>query len=181
MLNSRRNYNNRKAKAIAAMPLATILLAAAILSALLFVGTINHTALAQQNITGSRSTAITDIAASSSTSACVPTQTRVGGGSDTTTAMNLSSTTSQRNQTTLSEVRMHLEEACMAAQNDDMQGVFMHLNLALKALGGGSTQENTNSTTGSTTHTTTGTEAVVHGRAATGPSDDYDATADDDG
>ena len=32
---------------------------------------------------------------------------------------------------------MHLEEARTAAQNDDMEGVLLHLDLALNALGGG--------------------------------------------
>ena len=37
---------------------------------------------------------------------------------------------------------MHIEEACMAAQNGDMQGVLMHLNLALNVLEASGTQGN---------------------------------------
>ena len=33
-----------------------------------------------------------------------------------------------------SDVRGYIEQACMAAQNGDMQGVMMQLNLALNAL-----------------------------------------------
>ena len=42
------------------------------------------------------------------------------------------------NQTT-SEVRLHLEEARTALQNDDIEGALMHLDLALNALGGNAT------------------------------------------
>jgi hypothetical protein len=38
-----------------------------------------------------------------------------------------------------SEVRLHLEEALTALQNNDTQGAMMHLDLALGALGGNST------------------------------------------
>src|SRR5215208_6815803 len=38
-----------------------------------------------------------------------------------------------------SEVREHIEEACMAAQGNDTEGVLLHLNLALNALGGNMT------------------------------------------
>ena len=34
---------------------------------------------------------------------------------------------------------MHIEQACIAAQNNDTQGVLMNLNLALNALGGNMT------------------------------------------
>jgi plastocyanin len=44
-------------------------------------------------------------------------------------------------------VRMRIEEACMALQNNDTQGAMMQLNLALIELGGG-TQGNVTSTTG---------------------------------
>ena len=38
-----------------------------------------------------------------------------------------------------SEVRVHMEEALAALQNNDTQGAMMHLDLALSALGGNST------------------------------------------
>jgi hypothetical protein len=57
------------------------------------------------------------------------------------------------NQST-SEVRMHIEEACMALQNNDTQGAMMQLNLALIELGGG-TQGNMTSTPGEITGCTT--------------------------
>jgi hypothetical protein len=52
---------------------------------------------------------------------------------------------------------MHIEQACMAAQNNDTQGVLMNLTLALNALGN-ATQGNMTTTTtgGDTTATTTG-------------------------
>jgi hypothetical protein len=55
-----------------------------------------------------------------------------------TTVTNATSTAGGGNQST-SEVIMHIEQACIAAQNNDTQGVLMNLNLALNALGGNMT------------------------------------------
>jgi hypothetical protein len=73
-------------------------------------------------------------------SACGPTTQTGGGGNQST-----------------SEARSHIEQACMALQNNDIQGALMELNLALNALvssnvtttaGGGNA---TNATGGGTT------------------------------
>ena len=63
--------------------------------------------------------------------------TTTGGGGANVTGTNATSTTTGGggNQST-SAVRMHIEQACMAAQNNDTQGVLMNLTLALNALGG---------------------------------------------
>jgi hypothetical protein len=84
-------------------------------------------------------------------SACTPTQTGGGGGGtnatvgNTTTAttgtMTANATTTAGgggNQTTSSPTQL-IEQACIAAQNNDTQGVLMNLNLALNALGGNMT------------------------------------------
>jgi hypothetical protein len=87
-------------------------------------------------------------------SACTPTQMAGGGGGGTnatagnaTTAttgtMTANATTTAGgggggNQTTSSPTQL-IEQACIAAQNNDTQGVLMNLNLALNALGGNMT------------------------------------------
>jgi hypothetical protein len=122
-----RSNNNRTAKAIAAMPIAGILVAASLLLSGLSVIGSYHAVLAQQNMTEG------------------------GGGNATTGAVGGNATTGAvgGNQT---EVILHLEEVRTALQNNDIQGALMHLDLALNVLGGG-TQGNMTSTTGSTNST----------------------------
>jgi hypothetical protein len=144
--------NNKKAKAIAAIPMAGVIVAAALLSGLVsFIGSSYYQpAIAQGNIT---SNATTTTGGGAQSSACAPTQTGGGGnqtgGGGATTGTNATTAGGGGNQSTTSEVRLHIEEACMAAQNGDMQGVLMHLNLALNAL------SNMTTTTGATNATTT--------------------------
>ncbi|MDQ3902023.1 MAG: hypothetical protein M3247_00010 [Thermoproteota archaeon] len=137
--------------------------------------------MAQQGSTADGGdTATTDSIAQSS-SACDLPQTGVGASDRNLTGTNSASGTVGRTNTTSSEVQLHIQEACIAAKDGDMQGVLMYLNLALKALGvDGSTQDNIASTTGGSTDATTSQEATVHGRAATGPYDDYDEMPDAD-
>src|SRR5919108_2352310 len=118
------NNNNRTSKAIAAMPIAGIVVAASLLlmSGLSGVGSY-HSVLAQQNMTG---------------------------GGNVTTGGNATTTgAAAGNQT---ELIMHLEEVRTALQNNDIQGAMLHLDLALNLLGV-SAQANTTSTTGSTNST----------------------------
>ncbi|HEX6253976.1 MAG TPA: hypothetical protein VFZ55_07135 [Nitrososphaera sp.] len=81
-------------------------------------------------------------------SACDPTQMAGGGGTNATagnatTATNATMTANATtagggNQTTSSPTQL-IEQACIAALNNDTQGVLMNLNLALNALGGNMT------------------------------------------
>jgi hypothetical protein len=83
-------------------------------------------------------------------SACDPTQMAGGGGGGTnatagnaTAATNATMTANATtagggNQTTSSPTQL-IEQACIAALNNDTQGVLMNLNLALNALGGNMT------------------------------------------
>src|SRR5919108_1240203 len=164
-IDNRKNNNNSRTKAIAAtIPMAGIIVAAALLSGLLSVFSSYQPAIAQ-NMTGTNATSAGGTSAGGGgaqpSSACAPTQTgggtaggqnattnatSAGGGGATTagnatTSINATSTTAGggNQSTTTSEVRLHIEEACMAAQNGDMQGVLMHLNLVLNALGGNMT------------------------------------------
>lgn len=117
-----RNNNNRTAKAITAMPIAGIVIAASLLLSGLSLVSSYHPALAQQNMTG-------------------------GGGNATN-----ATTTGAATGGTQSEVMLHLEEVRTALQNNDIQGAMMHLDLAINVLGGGtqgnmtSTTGSTNST-----------------------------------
>jgi hypothetical protein len=119
---NRRDKNNRTAKAIIAMPVAGIAIAASLLLSGLSLVSSYHPALAQQNRTG-------------------------GGGN----AIN-ATTTGAVTGGTQSEVMLHLEEVRTALQNNDIQGAMMHLDLAMNVLGGGtqgnttSTTDSTNST-----------------------------------
>ena len=121
------NNNNRTAKAIAAMPIAGLVVAESLpLSGLSVVGGSYHSVLAQQNMTEG------------------------GAGGNATTVTNATSA-GGGNQSS-SEVRLYLEEVRTALQNNDIQGALMHLDLALNQLGGG-TQGNMTSTTGPTNST----------------------------
>ncbi len=145
--------NNRRTKAIAAIPMAGILVATALLS---FIGSSYQSALSQQDLTGTTITTIPTNTTTTTTnatmggtgqsSACAPTQTGgggiagdtiTGGGGDATTGTTNATSTATTageggvNQSRTSEVRLHIEEACMALQNNDMQGAGIQLNLVL--------------------------------------------------
>jgi hypothetical protein len=128
--------NNRRAKAIAAMPIAGIVVAISLLlSGLSVIGGSYHSVLAQQNMTegGAGGNATTATGGAMGGNAATTTTTGATGGNQ-------------------SEVLMHLEEVRTALQNNDIQGAMMHLDLAMNLLGGG-TQRNMTSTTDSTNST----------------------------
>src|SRR5215204_4930351 len=155
------NNKDRKAKAIAAtIPIAGIVVAAAFLSGLSLIN--SYQPAIAQNMTGNATTTTTPptTGGGSAQSACAPTTTGGGGQNATTNATTTAATTgggsanaTAGNATTAtnatsaigggipsaSEVREHIEEACMAAQGNDTEGVLLHLNLALNALGGNMT------------------------------------------
>src|SRR3712207_1358349 len=109
------NNKNDRTKAIAAaIPMAGILVAAALLSALSFNN--YEPAIAQQ---GQNMTA--------------------GAGENATTAAGGNATTAAGGNQTTSEVIMHLEEVRTAIENDDDETALMHLDLAMNALGGNMT------------------------------------------
>jgi hypothetical protein len=150
------NDNHKKnTKRIAAIPMAgAIITAAILLSGLSLIGSYQQ-ALAQQNMTGSTGGATTNDTAT----------TTMGGGNTTTGGAG--------GNDSMSQVRMHLEEARTAIQNNDTQGALMHLDLAINAMGGASPiQGNLTGTEGGTTggNMTTGgagTEGGTTGGAGT--------------
>jgi hypothetical protein len=155
---SRRDSNNNndkdRNKAIAAIPIAGTVLATALMSGVVFLAGISYPlqAMAQQNMTGNATTTTTGGGGGGAapSSACAPT----GGGANVTgggaNVTGGGANVTGGNQST-SAVRMHIDEACMAAKNSDMQGVLMHLNLALQALSNMTTSAGGNVTTGGAT------------------------------
>jgi hypothetical protein len=172
------NNNIRKAKAIAAIPMAGIIVTAVLVSGLVpFMGNSYPPAIAQTGNT----TTTTSTTTGGGQFPCAPVQTGgAGGGGETTTGggtvgsggaggegtaggiitgsgtttggaattdMNAttSSTTTDEGNQPIGEVAIHIQEACLAAHNNDIPGVLLHLNLALDALnavrggGGGAT------------------------------------------
>ena len=143
------NNNIRKTKAIAAIPMGGItVVTAALVSGLVvvsFMGNSYQPAIAQTgNATGTTG---------GGQFPCAPVQTGGegggGGGQNTSTTaattMGGAATTADTNTTTattttdegnqaLGELAIHIQEACLAAHNNDIPGVLLHLNLALDAL-----------------------------------------------
>jgi hypothetical protein len=192
--NNKNDENSRRTNAIAAIPMAGIIVAAVLVSApLFFMGSSYQQTMAQINITtGSGVTGSTSSDGGDNLttigggdvqfSTCATIQT--GGAFDegvtvgrtsafddydaysegesgaatagTTNATSIMTAGRLGNQST-SDVRDHIEEACIALQVGDSQGALMFLDMALNALGGNGPQGNVTSTTsGITNGTTTG-------------------------
>ena len=171
-LNDSNNKNNRRTKPTAALPMTgAIVTAAILLSGLsLISNNINYQpAIAQQqNLTegggGDTTTDNTTTTAGGATQGGNATAAGAGGGG--------------ANQST-SELRMNLEQARTALQNNDTQSAMIFLDMALSAMGGG-TQSNitgSSTTTAGGGNATTGSEEGVS-VGGTSAADDYDETAD---
>jgi hypothetical protein len=148
------NHKKNTKRIAAAIPMAgAIITAAILLSGLSLIGSYQQ-ALAQQNMTGTTGATTNDTAT-----------TTMGGGNTTTGGAG--------GNDSMSQVRMHLEEARTAIQNNDTQGALMHLDLAINAMGGASPiQGNLTGTEGGTAggNMTTGgagTEGGTTGGAGT--------------
>ncbi len=126
-------------------------------------------------------------------SPCTPTQT-AGASMQNATANTTTATTDgtgtmtiNNNSITLggdgatqstSQIRDHIEQACIALEVGDTEGALMQLNFALGQLGAGSDDIQSNNTTTTSSSGKEGSfdEGVSVG--GTGPFDDYDATSD---
>jgi hypothetical protein len=131
-----KDNTNRDTRKKAAIPMVgAIVTAAILLSGLSLIGTVQQPAIAQQeNLTGTSGATTT------------------GTNATTTNAGNATTAGGAEGNDSMSQVRLHLEEARTALQNNDTQGALMHLDLALNALGGASGAEmNITSTTGAAT------------------------------
>jgi hypothetical protein len=145
--NDNKNNNIRKTKAIAAIPTAGIIVVtAALVSGLVvpFTGNSYQPAIAQ---TGNATITTGGVGQFP----CAPVQTgggegggsqntsttattTMGGDAATTTDMNITTTIPAEGNQALGEVAIHIQEACVAAHNNDIPGVLLHLNLALDTL-----------------------------------------------
>jgi hypothetical protein len=126
------NNNIRKTKAIAAIPMAGIIVIAALVSGVVYsMGNSYQPTIAQ---TGNATTT-TGVGQFP----CALAQTGGGGrggqntsttatttGSAATTDVDTTSTTDEGNQFT-GELAIHIQEACLAAQNNDIPSVLLHL------------------------------------------------------
>ena len=133
------NNNIRKTKPIAAVGMAGIIVTAALMSGLVpFMGSIYQPAIAQ---TGNATTTT-----GGGQFPCAPAQPGGSGGQNqntSTTATTMGGAASTDTNTTsttaegdpaIGELAIHIQEACLAAQNNDIPGVLLHLNLALDTL-----------------------------------------------
>ena len=122
--------NNNEAKPIAGIAMAGIMVTAALLlSGLSLIGSYQQPVIAQQqNMTGGGG--VTEGGATITDNTTGITGSAAQGGNATAIAGGVGG-----NQ---SEVRMNLEQARMALQNNDTQSAMMYMDMALSALGGGS-------------------------------------------
>jgi hypothetical protein len=108
-----------------------------------------------------------------------------GGGN--ATATNMTGGGAQGNDS-LSQIRIHVEEAYTALQNNDTQGALMHLGLALNALGNGNASSissnittGTNAIAGDTAPTIVSENPVLSSSEASSANDDDEDDDDSDG
>src|ERR671917_1556526 len=120
----------------------------------------------------------TEIGGASAQNATTTNATTTASGTNTTTVNNTGMLGGEAVSPSSSQIRDHIEEACIALKVGDTEGALMQLNLALDELGGGSHDIQGNNTTTSLSEAEEGgfNEGVSIG--GTGPIDDYDATSD---
>jgi hypothetical protein len=120
----------------------------------------------------------TEIGGASAQNATTTNATATASGTSTTTVNNTGMLGGEAVSPSSSQIRDHIEQACIALEVGDTEGALMQLNLALDELGGGSDDIQGNNTTTSLSDAEQGgfNEGVSIG--GTGPMDDYDATPD---
>jgi hypothetical protein len=168
--------NNNEAKPIAGIAMAGILVTAALLLSGLSLITSNQQPVIaqQQNMTGGGGVTEGGATITDNTDNTTDiTGSAAQGGNATAIAGRIGG-----NQ---SEVRMHIEEARIALQNNDTQGALMQLDLALSTLGGaGGTQGNmtTGTTIAGTDATNTNSEDGIPPVGGTSATDEDNEIAD---
>jgi hypothetical protein len=162
--------DNKKAKPIAGIAMARIIVTAALLlSGLALIGSYQQQPVIaqQQNTTGGGGNVTTDT-----------TTTTTGGAG--TQGGNATTGAARGNQ---SEARFHIEEARTALQNNDTQAALMHLDLALNTLGGaGGIQANmtTGTSIAGTDDTNTDSEDAIPTVGGSSAADEDNEIADND-
>ena len=118
----------------------------------------------------------TEIGGASAQNATTTNATTTASGTSTTTVNNTGMLGGEAVSPSSSQIRDHIEQACIALEVGDTEGALMQLNLALDELGGGSDVIQGSNTTTSLSEAEEGgfNEGVSIG--GTGPIDDYDAT-----
>ena len=120
----------------------------------------------------------TEIGGASAQNATTTNATTTASGTSTTTVNNTGMLGGEAVSPSSSQIRDHIEQACIALEVGDTEGALMQLNLALDELGGGSDDIQGSNTNTSLSEAEEGgfNEGVSIG--GTGPIDDYDATPD---
>ena len=158
------NHSKDRTKATAAIPMVgAIVTAALLLSGLSLISSSYQPAIAQQQdmTTGGGGGATTDSGTEGGTTGGATPQ----GGNATTTAGGAGG---GGENDSLSQIRMHVEEARTALQNNDTHGVMMHLDLIYNAVGGAGVLEVSNMTAIDTTAAGNATNMTAAGNATTG-------------
>ena len=169
------HHNNNEAKPIAGIAMAGIMVTAALLlSGLSLISSNPQPVIAQQqNMTDG---GVTEGGATITDNTTSITGRAAQGGNTTAIAGEVGGNQSQ--------VKMHIEEARIALQNNDTQDALMHLDLALNASGGGAggTQANmtTDTTIADTDATNTNSEDGTPPVGGTSAADEDNEIADND-
>ena len=158
------NHSKDRTKATAAIPIVgAIVTAALLLSGLSLISSSYQPAIAQQqDMTTGGGGATTDSGTEGGTTGGATPQ----GGNATTTAVGAGGGGAENDS--LSQIRMHVEEARTALQNNNTQGVMMHLDLIYNAVGGAGVLEVSNMTAIDTTAAGNATNMTAAGNATTG-------------
>jgi hypothetical protein len=153
------NHSKDRTKATGAIPMVgAIVTAALLLSGLSLICSSYQPAIAQQqDMTTGGGGATTDSGTEGGTTGGATPQ----GGNATTTAGGAGGGEND----SLSQIRMHVEEARTALQNNDTQGVMMHLDLIYNAVGGAGVLEVSNMTAIDTTAAGNATNMTAAGNA----------------
>ena len=153
------NHSKDRTKATGAIPMVgAIVTAALLLSGLSVICSSYQPAIAQQqDMTTGGGGATTDSGTEGGTTGGATPQ----GGNATTTAGGAGGGEND----SLSQIRMHVEEARTALQNNDTHGVMMHLDLIYNAVGGAGVLEVSNMTAIDTTAAGNATNMTAAGNA----------------
>jgi hypothetical protein len=114
----------------------------------------------------------------STANATTTTTTTIGGSGSMTNNNNTTMSGADEVNPSTSQVRDHIEQACIALEVGDTEGALRQLNFALGELGGGSDDIQANNTATSLSEVEEGSFNEGTSVGGTSPFDDYDATQD---
>ena len=139
MGDNHKNKISKGTKAIAALPIAGLVVAAALMSGIIsLVGNYQQPAIAQTGMTSTNATSA--VTAPSAGGGCTNATSTTSGGAGTmggnSTSGTNATTATGGNQSTISQAIMDIRQACIALQNNDIQNAMMRLDSALATLEG---------------------------------------------